>query len=186
MRILCDMDAIVADLLTPWLLAYNQKYADNLTVNGILDWDLHQFVKPECGLEIYALLKQPGLFLGLAPIPGAIDAIHALEDAGHSVTIVTAGASSNHCPGEKLAWCKRHLGFSRRKVFIGHEKHLLRGDVFIDDSPVNITEYRAAWPQAEILTIAYPYNARVSHLCRRFEGWQYPAAAWRQIVRSVI
>lgn len=185
MRILCDLDAMACDLLTDWLALYNAKYDDKLTVDKITAWDIHQFTKPECGLKVYDLLKEPGVFANLKPLPGAVQGIKALQEAGHDVTILTAGAASDFCASEKLAWCKQHLGLNRKKVIIGHPKQFVKGDLLLDDSPDNISVYRKEWPQAEIFAIAYPYNRVVADKCRRFYGWQDTAVAWDMMVRAV-
>jgi 5'(3')-deoxyribonucleotidase len=183
--ILCDLDGIVVDLLGPWLEMYNRKWGDNLTVDKITEFELHKFVKPECGQNIYDFIDTGEAYRHLRPLPGALAAIHQLERHGHDVIIVSAGAKNLATAGHKLEWCKKHLGFSRKKCIIAHRKELVRGDVFIDDSPVNIARYRRAWPDTPIYTIAYPYNESVGHLCHRFQGWRDPAAAWDGILRAI-
>ena len=53
LTILVDMDSIAADLQEKWYGAYNKRYNDTITVDDILSWDTHKYVKPECGKKIY-------------------------------------------------------------------------------------------------------------------------------------
>lgn len=187
MIVLCDLDGIVVDLLTPWLAAYNAEYGDNLTVARLTDWDVHNCVKPECGTDIYRWIDRGDVYRDLKPLPGAIDGIKTIEALGHEVVIVSAGSVNPATAGHKLEWCQRYLGFSRKKVIIAHQKHLVKGDVFIDDSPHKIADYAAAWPETPILTIRYPHNVRMAELAqvRMFDSWNNTANAWNRIVEFI-
>lgn len=183
--VLCDLDAIVANLLGPWLRFYNEKYGDNLTVEQITEFDIHKFVKKECGQKVYEFIDTGVAYTQLEPLPGAVEGIKTLEQLGHEVIIVSAGAKNLATAGHKLEWCKKVLGFSRKKCMIAHRKELVRGDVFIDDSPKNIIAYRNAWPGTPILTIAYPYNATVDSICTRYPSHSDTVSAWESMVEAI-
>jgi 5'-nucleotidase len=185
LTVLCDLDAIAADLLGPWLAAYNQAYNDDLTAEEITDYEIHKFTKPECGFKIYEFIELGEVYRNLQPLPGAIQGIQAIEADGHDVIIVSAGSKNLATAGHKLEWCKTFLGFDRKKCIIAHRKELIRGDVFIDDSPPNIRKYREAWPHTPIFTIAYPYNKEVENLCLRFPDHRDTVMAWSGIVENV-
>ncbi len=185
LTVLCDLDGMVADLMTPWLRAYNQQYGDTLTHAQLLDFDIHHFVKPECGQKIYDFINSGDVYTQLEPLAGALSGIEVIEQMGHNVVIVTAGAKHVHTAGHKLEWCKKHLGFNRKKVIIAHQKELVRGDVFLDDSPKMIRNYRAAWPNTPILTIAYPHNLCVEGLCTRYPSFEDTFTAWQGMVEGI-
>lgn len=190
LTILCDLDGICADLLTPWLEIYNREILrpasdrSPLKVEDIVDWDIGNFVPAEHKQALYDIISRPGLYESLKPLPGAIDGLEALRKAGHEVIIVTAGAKGHNTAAEKLSWCRTHLGLKRQSVIIAHRKEMVKGDLFIDDSPEKIDAYRAAWPDTPILTIAYPYNARCDFNFR-VHSWQDTKSAWLGIVRTV-
>lgn len=187
--ILCDMDSIVTDLLGDWLKAYNASYGDSLAVEGVVDWDMHKIVKPECGLKLYDILDQPGFFERLRPLPGAVDGIEMLKSNGHDITFVTAGKGSH--TEQKYAWVKKHfghIGLGSKDIIIANaaKKKLVRGDVLIDDCPSTCLEYKQAWPGARVLTIAYPYNESVADVVDlRAESHADTESAWEEIVRFI-
>jgi 5'-nucleotidase len=185
LTVLCDLDAIVVDLLSPWLAFYNARYNDVLSIHDITDWDIHKFTKPECGVRIYEFIDSGEVYMNLKALPGAVEGINEIERQGHEVIIVSAGSKNLATAGHKLEWCKKFLGFKRQKCIIAHKKYLIRGDVFIDDSPPNIRDYRTHWPQTPIFTIAYPYNAQVGNLCIRYHDYRDTTAAWSGIVEGV-
>ena len=73
----------------------------------------------------------------LPPMPGAVEAAHALLAAGHDMRICTAPVNQyRYCAGEKIAWVEQHLGAEwTRRVIIAKDKTWVRGDILIDDKP---------------------------------------------------
>ena len=76
----------------------------------------------------------PGFFLNMEPMPGAIEAFEKLA-ANYDVYILSTGPWSS--PGawtEKVLWVQKHLPEAAfKRLILGHEKDLLRGDIIIDD-----------------------------------------------------
>lgn len=181
LTILCDMDGIITDLMGKWLDRYNGDHKDDLSIADIKG-PIHTAVKKEVGTDIYDYIKEPGFFDDLKAIPGSIKTLTALAMEGHNVMIATAHADNPQCASAKIRWCQEHLGFSRKQVILIHAKHLLRGDVFIDDTPKKLVAYREAWPDAKVLTIAYPYNEECKdRVDLRAEGYEKPKSAWEEI-----
>lgn len=182
LTILVDLDSITANLQEKWYEAYNKEYNDNITCDDILTWDTHLYVKKECGKSIYKYFT-PQLFASLNPIAGAIPALKALVNTGHEVVFVTA--SPQFCADAKFAWVKKHCPFIK-EVIMAHKKYLIQGDVLIDDSPSNIRTYREHHPNANIFTIAYPYNKAVAkHTDLRLGSWKNPEVAWKGFVEAI-
>lgn len=166
--LLLDMDACIANLEGPWLDAYNRDYNDNLTPDKITDWEIQDFVKPECGAKIFDYLSVPGFYESLPVIPGSQDAVAYIDRltdrAGHQayeIFVVTSGTNHPCIPSQKVTWMAKHFPWIDAKHIITcYHKELVKGDVLIDDSPKNAKKYRRAWPDAKILSIAYPYNEK--------------------------
>lgn len=186
LTILCDMDGIITDLLTKWLNRYNDDHDDDLTIADIKTWNVSDAVKPEVGDEIYKYIEEPDFFEDLAPIPGAIKALSLFNAEGHDVRIATAHADNPNCAAAKIRWVQEHLGFSRKQVILIHPKHMLKGDVFIDDTPKKLKAYKDAWPDAKTVTIAYPYNGESKKYVDLYaEAWNKPRHAWKDITQYI-
>ncbi len=183
LTILIDMDSITCDLMEAWLGKYNEDYNDNVTIDDIKSWDTHKYVKKECGRRMYRYLTSD-LYTRLKPLPGAIDAITYLRKKHHVVWVTAAPSGSADA---KVQWIKDHFpGAKKNDVCICDQKHLVKGDIFIDDSPSNIRNYKKAWPGAKAMTIAYPYNEEVAHLTDvRAGSWKDTEAAWKAFVTSI-
>lgn len=186
-RIICDLDSIVIDLLVPWIAEYNRRWSENISVESITDYGLEKFVKPERVSDLFGVLGEPGFYLKLPPLAGAVEALTELHKNGYDIVVATAVASSGNAQ-DKFVWCKKHLPFLKhRDIFVGARKELLRGDVFIDDAPKNIVAYRNAWPDATIMTIAYPYNQDCKTLVDVFaHSHQDTKGAWREMTDAIL
>jgi 5'(3')-deoxyribonucleotidase len=61
---------------------------------------------------------------------------------GHEVYIATAPFPSDNCMWEKKMWFENHLSFlAPSRLCILHDKHLLRGDMLVDDKPENLVAF---------------------------------------------
>lgn len=81
--------------------------------------------------------SEPGLYLGLHPMPDAIDSYRWLDShPATAVFILTAPSVNNpHCYSEKRQWVEKHLGMAVvENLIITPHKHLNRGDFLIDDN----------------------------------------------------
>ena len=184
MRILCDLDGIVADFLGHLLQIYNEETGESVQVNDIRTWDMAGAVgQPR---HLFGLFYEKGFFRDLKPMPGAQKALSALVRDGHEVVVLTAPCTP-HSAAEKIIWCAEQLPFlDQKNVFIGHQKQMLVGDVLIDDAPRYATHYRQRWPESLIYTIAYAYNDGCPGVYNgRFGDYDHAEAAWSQIQGAV-
>lgn len=186
LRILVDMDNIVVDLTQKWLDQYNKDHNDNVTIDDLKTWHIAHHVKvPQSVMHGY--LYSDRFFLDVEPMEGAIEALEELHSMKHHVCILSAPSHPGNSATDKITWIKDHMSwFNKRDIFLGHHKHFVKGDWFVDDSPDNIRAYRAEWPTSKIATIAYPFNREVRQLCDVFaESYKQSAQAWREIVANI-
>ena len=135
--ILFDIDSVLADIMVPWLEQYNRDYDDDLTKDKILSWDIHQFVKPECGRNIYKYLT-PGMYDVTPVIPGAVSSVELARRYGR----VIFATSAHFVPGRKLTWLNDNGFFVRDKDYVEClDKGLIRADILIDDYELNLVEF---------------------------------------------
>jgi len=163
MNIVIDLDETVIDLLNPWLSIYNIQWNDTLSIDKLLTYEIHKYVKPECGEKIYDILTSPRLFSHASAFPGAITALQYLMSIGiHRIIIATTVYPRNGSEAielDKRQWCKENLWFiPEEDIIITKDKYLIEGDIFIDDNPEQVINYRKHHPNATIIGIEYPYN----------------------------
>lgn len=174
-----DLDAIVIDLIRPWLGWYNQRYDDTLTIDDIKSYKVEQFAKKTASM--FAFFADHSNYANCPVLPGAAEGLLELRDAGHDIIIATATAGDT----ANIKWhhvAKAAPWLHENNIMVGARKERIHADVFIDDAPKNIVKYRNAWPNAHILTIAYPYNQDCRSLVNRYAiGYHDTANAWREM-----
>lgn len=192
--ILIDMDAIVADLATPWYEAWNKLARERamardeeppkpLTVDDVTAWDVGKVVGT---WRIYSVLKTPHLYLRLPPFEKAIEVIKRWnDDCNLTVFFVTASITAPQILADKATWMARHYPFiSPKQMFYAYHKHQILGDIFIDDSPKNLANFKTYQPNAKTVTIDYPYNRDVA-VDFRADGYRQMDKAWTEIEKYV-
>ncbi len=106
-----------------------------IDLDGVLaDFDMAAALHPDRNNKGF----RPDLqldFSDLNPIPGSIDAVQALLDAGHEVFIAsTAPWDQPKSWMDKRLWVGKHFPQLKKKLFLTHRKDLLMGDILIDDN----------------------------------------------------
>lgn len=184
--ILLDMDGVIVDMAKNWRNVYNERYNDNISAEefGSFYGGLHELVKPECGEKIYDLLKEPGFFERLDPMPGAVDGVQLLVDSGNDVVLVTSASGDAEISRGKIIWVEKNLPFLDPKtaMVMTRRKELVYGDVLVDDSVENLVDW-ASFPSRRlsndlIYTIAMAAGHNVDavenfHIDDRAEDWTH-------------
>lgn len=146
MRLGIDID----DVLFPWFDKAHAACERAGITNGITpsQWScyLDYGVTLEDWLAVMEIATLDGTLYTGEPYPGAIEALHSLKDAGHTLHIVTARGFFAHgdlIRRHTVEWLRANdvphdsLTFSKDKTFI-------RVDAFVDDSWKNVSDLVAA------------------------------------------
>lgn len=117
------------------------------------------------------IMTAQGFYRDLPVIPGALEAIRALQALGHQIAICTSPHSANRfCVQEKLEWVEEHLGSDFvRKVIIAKDKTLVHGDVLIDDRPEVTGICQPTWQH---VLYDQPYNRLSTAPRLTWNNWQ--------------
>lgn len=91
----------------------------------------------------------PGLFADLLPMPGAIEAMHLLEQYYDVYILSTAPWKNPSAWSDKVKWVTKYLDdVCHKKLILSHHKNLNAGEYLIDDRAKNGTsEFRGEWIQ---------------------------------------
>lgn len=91
----------------------------------------------------------PGLFGSMLPIPGAIEAVHRLNEYYDCYILSTAPWKNPSAWSDKVLWVTKYLDdVFHKRIVITHCKHLCNGDIIIDDRGKNGTsEFEGEWIQ---------------------------------------
>lgn len=114
---------------------YNAKYDDSLLYNHINQYEMKQFVKPECK-NIFEEFVDGDFYAGLDVAPGAVDVLSELAKK-HDIYFVTAGHP--YTMKARDEWLERIFSFYRSgSLIMCRMKQLLDLDILVDDYEFNL------------------------------------------------
>ena len=149
LTLLFDMDGVITDLPTKWVRRYNELYDDDLARDDfVAEWGgFNERIKPEAKDKVYDILKEPCFFDDLSEMPGAIGGFENFcADDRYDCYIVTAFSGHPEIAHGKLIWVTQNLPFfDSERMVLTKQKHLIDGNVLIDDSVQNLEK----WVQAQ-------------------------------------
>jgi 5'(3')-deoxyribonucleotidase len=165
MRVLVDVDGVVADLMGGFEQFIRGKYSLELRPREITTFHiakspthvgLHERIDLDSNLEEFLAL--PSVYQDFVhPVPGAVEAIPRLTAAGHEVGFVTATLhESPESYASKYRWLTRYFGRMPVISCPSGQKHWFAADYGIDDRGDTCERWRSAGVRA--LLFRQPWN----------------------------
>lgn len=160
MIVLLDCDGVISDftghvLETAFEITGFLRWREDVTTWSI--WE-HLGANREELKRIKAEVSQPGWCSSIPPFPGAKDFVEALA-AEHELYFVTSPWNSVAWCYERGEWLRNQFGsvLGGRVIHTSH-KHLVKGDLIIDDKPKNVREWVRSNPLGMGLLFDQPSN----------------------------
>ena len=139
LTILVDMDDTIEQLLNAWIKAVNGKFGTNVAYDDIKSWDVSEAFPGLSHSDVYDVIMEDDFWDTVEPVPGASVALKHFMDEGHKVYIVTATPYQSVKPKMERHLFRYFPFLSWEQVIITSNKHLIAGDVLIDDGIHNLT-----------------------------------------------
>lgn len=174
MRILIDMDGVIADYDQEFLQRWRRRHADKFYVP--LEDRTTFYVKDEYPEELKPLvaeiLLESGFFRDMLPIPGAQEALEEMQEMGFEVFICSSPLSTyRNCVLEKYEWVEKYLGPDWvRQLILTKDKTIIKADFLIDDRPL-ITGAQEP-PEWEHILYDRPYNRGANRRRLTWDTWR--------------
>lgn len=164
LRLLLDVDGVSANFVEAYLSVVNHVLRRNHTAADVTEWEMEKSLglSAEESRTVSSYIQTRGFASQLQPYPGAVEAIAKLR-ASHSVYFVTSpyrGPRDKHLSwtADREHWLLDHFGVPHSDVIHTSAKHLVTGDVFVDDNVDNVRRWQTANPSGLALLWYQPYN----------------------------
>lgn len=161
--LLIDMDEVLCEFWRPIVETCGK------TVEDVTTWET-----PDWAKEAFAYRMTYSYYRYLKPVEGAIDAVHKLKN-DWDIYIVTHTPPSNpreNILAAKRAWLEEHIPGCYLGVVNTDQKHLIRGDVIIDDRLETCEKFEELSGDAILFDRPWNKVEDLSHLSTRCRNWE--------------
>ncbi|MEM1991939.1 MAG: hypothetical protein QXY58_04825 [Nitrososphaerota archaeon] len=142
MKIALDLDGVLADSISVWLMIWNASKGSSLALEDVKCWDFWKELGITSGEFHRIFYKAWKNWKLIQPTePNLVSKVIMLEELGR-VDIVTSRPKNTRT--YVLKWLERHGLGNKNIVFVKSNKSELDYDVYIDDSPINAEEIASA------------------------------------------
>jgi len=173
MTIFVDMDEVIADAYQAHIDIYNQEFNAQIKADACHGKEFWQSVPVEHQQSIKGHTRRDGFFGDLKVIAGSQEVLEKLSKK-HDVYIASAAMEFPQSLREKSDWLDKYFPFIpwQNRILCG-SKHILKGDVLIDDRSKNLEPF-----DGRSIMFTSPHNTEV----KTFER----ADTWRDIADKLL
>jgi 5'(3')-deoxyribonucleotidase len=165
--IIVDVDGVAAAFVPALLGRLADEFPEVLREEDIVVWDFIREMLPpdQRSFALHAIMEDRYFWLDLPRVPGALEGVEALINAGHHIIWATSPYYGCHSWVDyRLQWLRREFGHaieaegSKFEFYFSTFKHRLGADAIIDDKPATIDAWAKRHPQGLALRYSYPFN----------------------------
>ena len=177
MRVLVDMDGVIANFEGRFLEIWREQHPDKIYFTP--EQRTTVFLIDQYPAEYRSLIRQileaPGFFRSLAPIPGGLEALTEMKNAHLEVFICTTPlVQYQNCVTEKFEWIEQNFGPEWiDRMILTFDKTLVRADYLIDDMPSIKGAETPSWQH-----IIYHWHKNAFERTRKRLTWQN----WKEVM----
>ena len=176
--ILLDVDGPMADFASSYLDAYYWETGERRRVGDVDRWDIHKagwFVERALAMgttphvlraRVDAHVIRPDFCSLITPRTEAIEAVAELRQIADVYVVTSPWTSSPTWVYERTRWIERHFGIPPKNVIHTAAKHLVHGDLLLDDKPSHVESWGERWPDGFALLYGMPHNRDAEGLTR--------------------
>ena len=140
MIILCDIDNTILNTEQAVVEMYNRTHDDKVRLNDIVSWN---YFSDKVEPNFFEFLTKPNTWLNdVQPIQSVCDLIKEFVSCPDYFTVYLVTATNPLKPAlrEKLMLAQSVTGVDKHHIITCNDKHLLYGDIMIDDYVKNIDD----------------------------------------------
>lgn len=118
--------------------------------------------------ESHHILNSGEFWATMPVIEEAAAVVDALKAENHDIVVATTPWGSCMEWGyARRAWLTRNLGLRATRVITVYDKHLIHGDVIVDDKPETVTKWQNKWQNGKAFLMNRPWNTNATVPCPR-------------------
>lgn len=137
-------------------------------------WDIIEAVGTQHQEAIEAYWAAQGWCESIPLYAGAQEGVAALQEVADVYFVTTQMTHAPYWMWERMQWLKKHFAVDDRHVVFTLSKHLVLGDMLIDDKPSNVASWCKSHPTKQGVLWDQPFNrsAEVPVGATRIGSWE--------------
>lgn len=152
MRFLVDVDGVVADMVGALC-----RRVPGVEPTDFTSFEFNKAWGPAMCQVFYGVMGEPGFVASMSAYMGAHQMVDGLRELGE-VVFATAPFGSATWARERELWLRRQFP-SVEHVVHTSAKHLVRGDVIVEDRTANALSWLREHPEGRAVVVRRPWNA---------------------------
>lgn len=177
MSVLLDVDGVLADFIGGIIPIIKAVTGRDVTHDEIDQFDFSAALQlsPEHAGKVKRAIGSSGRMASfLSVFDGAKEGVRRLRDIADLYIVTSPWNSNETWCHDRERWLHRHFDIPHSRVIHTSAKHLIRGDVFVDDKTSALEAWRIRNPQGVAVQWRTPHN--------RNEAWDGPSTSnWQRI-----
>ena len=139
LTVLCDIDNTILNTEQLIVDEYNRRYNKSITLDDVTCWN---YFSDKVDDGFFEFLTKPKTWDGVQPIEPICRLVRTMVAQPDYFTVYLVTATNPLKTGlrEKLTVASKATGVDKRHIIICNDKHLLIGDIMIDDYTKNIDD----------------------------------------------
>ncbi|XP_075421977.1 5'(3')-deoxyribonucleotidase, mitochondrial isoform X4 [Ascaphus truei] len=179
LRVLVDMDGVLADFEGGFLKKYRARYPDEPYIaledrRGFWVSEQYEHLRPGLCEKAISIWEAKNFFLDLDPISGAVEAVKEMANLENTDVFICTSPIKRyrHCPYEKYSWVEKHLGHEFLDLIVlTRDKTVVSADLLIDDRPdITGAELNPSWEHV-LFSACHNQLVLLTAPSRRLPSW---------------
>ncbi len=186
--VLLDVDGVICNFIGGVLELVRKHGGGARTPEEITRFDFAKELNltPEVKKAVYGeIANTPYFWSDLNAFPGALAGVARLREVADVYIVTSPWNTCKTWLYEREAWLKSHFDISHDRVLAGSAKHLVAGDVLVDDKTDTLERWDAERGPARYsggkMVDAFAVQWKTPH--NRLDGWEgHSTKSWEQLV----
>lgn len=154
MNIILDCDDVLREFVPEVLTEYNKENNSNFVLDDIKVWNINQVLTNVGEFKDY-ITNRPYIMFNAKVCNNVYPTLEKLRENGHKITIATHQFKTTE--EFTMRWLHKN-NIIYDDIFMGRDKYLVVGDIFVDDSIENIRTYSQHHDKTKLFLMTKPWN----------------------------
>lgn len=172
-----DVDEVLADFQGSVLTIANDAFGLSMKPGDLPTWEIFSHFPEDQREFLRQESKRSGFCSALAKTPGSAEAVKELRKYV-DLYAVTAHYDSHTWVSERDWWLKSKFQFERNQIIHTQAKFLVGVDIFLDDKPSNVVEWKQEHPNGLAMLWTIPNNVN-------YDMDRFRVHSWDDVIRLV-